>query len=136
MNLRIIMPLFIAMFTVLACGNSSSSQQEGGDKSKPIAKDLNVAEFEKMIDENPGTVLDVRTPDEYKKGNIEGSVLIDWYSPDFAKKAAELDKDKPVYVYCHVGGRSSSAMKKLTKELGFTEVYNLKGGIVAWRNVH
>ena len=136
MNLRILMPLFVTLFAVLACGNSASTPQEGGDKTKPIAKDLNVAEFEKMLEENPGTVLDVRTPDEYKQGNIEGSVLIDWYSPDFATKAAELDKDKPVYVYCHVGGRSSSAMKKLTKELGFTEVYNLKGGIVAWRNVH
>jgi rhodanese-related sulfurtransferase len=42
-----------------------------------------------------------------------------------------LDKTKPVYTYCHVGGRSSAAAKWLT-EKGFT-VYNLVGGITAWQ---
>ncbi|MGB0431368.1 MAG: rhodanese-like domain-containing protein, partial [Bacteroidia bacterium] len=92
--------------------------------------------FEKQMKDKPGIILDVRTPDEYRQGHIDGSLLIDWYSKDFDTKVAELDKSKPIYVYCHVGGRSASAMKKLTKQLGFTEVYNLKGGIVAWRNVH
>ena len=43
-----------------------------------------------------------------------------------------LDKEKPVYLYCRSGKRSASAAEKL-KEAGFTEVYNLKGGILAWK---
>jgi len=42
-----------------------------------------------------------------------------------------LDKNKPVYVYCAVGGRSATAAKILS-DMGFTEVYDLEGGIINW----
>lgn len=131
-------PISAAFFAVLilsfSCGNSNP-QDGAKTKAQTIAIDIDVATFDKMIVEKPGAILDVRTQDEYNRGFIDGSTLIDWYSDDFNQEVEQLDKNKPVYVYCHVGGRSKSAMKRLNS-LGFTEVYNLNGGIVAWRNVH
>jgi len=51
---------------------------------------------------------------------------------DFERKIQELDKETPVYIYCTAGGkRSVDSMQKM-KDLGFKEVYNLEGGLVAW----
>ena len=58
---------------------------------------------------------------------------IDINQPDFIKHLAELDKNKPVLVYCAIGGRSSKAMAIMKKE-GFKEVYNLEGGMTAWKD--
>lgn len=85
--------------------------------------------------EHPGTLLDVRTKDEFDKGSIPNAVNIDWYSDSFNDEVKELDMNKPVYVYCHSGGRSQRAMNRMIS-LGFSEVYNLKGGIMAWKEAH
>lgn len=79
------------------------------------------------------TVLDVRTPQEWEQGVIEGAVMIDYYKDDFADKVNQLDKNKPVYVYCAKGGRSSDAAEMMV-EAGFSKVYNLDGGITAWND--
>lgn len=77
-------------------------------------------------------LVDVRTKEEFDQGAIKGAVLIDFWGPTFLSKATqELDKNKPVYLYCKVGGRSSKAAKLLVKE-GFTEVYSLQGGYSDW----
>lgn len=76
-------------------------------------------------------MLDVRTPKEFKKGHIDGAKNMNYYDDDFDAQIEKLDKDKPVYVYCHSGGRSAKAMS-LMKEKGFKEVYNLLGGYGAW----
>jgi rhodanese-related sulfurtransferase/rubrerythrin len=76
------------------------------------------------------TLLDVRQPWEYEEDHIPGARLI----PMGALKDSleELDKDKPTLVYCAVGGRSRVAAQ-LMSGLGFKEVYNLAGGIKAYR---
>ncbi len=79
-------------------------------------------------------LIDVRTPDEFAAGHIEGAANIDWYAPDFEKQAAQLDKRKPVYVYCKVGGRSGQAAQKLT-HMGYT-VFDLQGGFMKWEAVN
>jgi thioredoxin len=81
--------------------------------------------------ENP-QILDVRTPDEFESEHIENARNINWNNEDFADKANLVyDKSKPVFVYCLSGGRSKKAAKKLN-ELGFTNVYELDGGILSW----
>jgi thioredoxin 1 len=77
-------------------------------------------------------LLDVRTPEEFSKGHLEGADNINWNDKSFSDKVAQLDKDKPLFVYCLAGGRSAAAVKKLS-ELGFKEIYDLEGGIMAWR---
>jgi rhodanese-related sulfurtransferase/rubrerythrin len=74
-------------------------------------------------------LLDVRQPSEYERGHISGAQLIPIKQlPD---RAGELNPEKPVLAYCAVGGRSRAAAQYLNGQ-GFTEVYNLSGGIKAW----
>ncbi len=76
-------------------------------------------------------ILDVRTPEEFAGEHLENAVNVNWNADDFTAKASAYDKSKPVFVYCKIGGRSAKAAEKL-HELGFTEVYNLDGGILKW----
>jgi rhodanese-related sulfurtransferase len=102
---------------------------------KTIAQktDLSSEEFEKGIANMDIQILDVRTQGEYNSGHIKNSFLADWTQRDvFEERIKYLDKNKPVYVYCLVGGRSSAAAAHL-QEAGFKEIYNLVGGIKAWK---
>ena len=85
----------------------------------------------KLLDENPGVILDVRTKEEINNGHLENASFIDFYDEDFELKASWIKKNQPIYVYCHAGGRSSKAANILLK-LGFKEVYNLIGGYGNW----
>jgi len=115
--------LVMGLFMV-SCSNGQQKVAEG-----TIAEDVNVEEFAKHID--GAQLLDVRTPDEWSEGIIEGATMANIYEDDFDANLAKLDKEKPVAVYCKSGGRSGQAMAKMN-QLGFKEVYNLKGGIGAW----
>ena len=101
----------------------------------PGFHDVKVAEFEKLANAGKGTILDVRTPKEYAEGHVNGSVNINYFDKDFKDQVGKLESTKPVYVYCHSGGRSSKAMN-IMKSQGFTTIYNLTGGYAAWKNVH
>jgi phage shock protein E len=76
-------------------------------------------------------VLDIRTPEEYADGIIEGAVNIDFYDTDFASQLDTLDKDTHYVVYCRSGNRSGQAMGAFA-DLGFAEVTEVDGGIVDW----
>ena len=79
-------------------------------------------------------LLDVRTPQEYQQGFIKGATLINFFDSDFvAKVSTTFDKNKPLYIYCAVGGRSNKAAKKLIS-VGFGSIYDLKGGFNKWKN--
>lgn len=78
-------------------------------------------------------ILDVRTKEEFATGHLAKAVLIPWTDKDFKARAAkELDPNKPVFAYCRSGRRSAEAAAALAK-LGFTDVRNLEGGILAWQ---
>ncbi len=95
---------------------------------------LSPKEFAKKIKETTNAqVVDVRTPEEFAGGYIADAKNIDWNNDNFDKKISNLDKDKPTFVYCQSGNRSGSAAKRM-KEMGFTNVYELSGGIRAWRS--
>lgn len=95
-------------------------------------KKIEPKEFsEKLQSENQPQLIDVRSPKEFNDQHLDNAKNINWNNDDFDQKIAELDKSKPVYVYCLSGGRSNSASKKLA-EMGFKDIYELKGGIVKW----
>lgn len=97
---------------------------------------INQDEFAKIYAKGDIQLVDVRTPEEYSKGAIEGAILINYMSSDFLKEASsKLDKKKPIYLYCGIGRRSNKAMTKLLEE-GFKKVYNLEGGYRAWKKYH
>src|SRR4051812_48931534 len=88
--------------------------------------------FAEKINQTPNAqILDVRTPEEFASQHLDNAQNINWNGDDFAAKAEKLDKTKPVFVYCTVGGRSRKACDKL-QEMGFKMIYNLDGGIMKW----
>lgn len=92
---------------------------------------VGVEEFDKLRADKANTVLDVRTPDEFAKGHIPGAVLLDFNSPDFPKKVAQLDKNKTYLVHCAAGGRSAKACALMDK-LEFKNLVDLQPGFRAW----
>ena len=117
-----------AMFVLVMMVSCSTGQNKSAEGA--IAENVRVEQFAKHLD--GAQILDVRTPGEWNEGIIEGAVMNNIYEDDFEQKLEKLDKEKPVAVYCKVGGRSGQAMSKM-KELGFKEVYNLDGGMDAWK---
>lgn len=102
------------------------------EKKSNSIESLHPKEFaEKIKTTDHPQILDVRTPDEFESDHIENAKNVNWNSDDFETKAAAFDKSKPVFVYCLSGGRSKKAAAKLS-ELGFTNVYELEGGILNW----
>lgn len=94
---------------------------------------LSADEFEKAVSKDSVQVLDVRTPAEFASGHIKNTLLANWNDrSEFERRISFIDKKKPVYVYCLGGGRSAAAAEKMRSE-GFENVYELKGGINAWK---
>lgn len=92
---------------------------------------VEVEEFAKLAADKRNVILDVRTAEEFAGGHIAGAVNLDVNSPDFAAKAAALDKGKTYLVHCASGVRSVKACDKLAA-LDFPKLYNLTGGFKAW----
>jgi len=95
---------------------------------------LSVGQFEKELSSNDSLqILDVRTAGEYKTGHINNALLADWNKKEeFKRRISFINKKKPVYVYCLSGGRSAAAANEMRAN-GFEKVYELTGGINAWK---
>ena len=76
-------------------------------------------------------LIDVRSSEEFASQHLDNAQNINWNSNDFEAKISKLDKTRPVFVYCMVGGRSKKASDKLV-DLGFSKIYDLQGGIMKW----
>ena len=95
-------------------------------------KNVGVEEFDKLRADKKAVVLDVRTKKEFDAGHLPGAVNLDFNGPDFAKKAAELEKSKTYLVHCASGGRSAKASDLMSGKLQLPHVFNLEGGFKAW----
>jgi rhodanese-related sulfurtransferase len=94
---------------------------------------LSPDEFEKAIAAENAQLVDVRTPEEYKKGHVKNFLLADWKKRDqFEVSTKNLDPSKPVYLYCAGGARSHAAAEFL-RGRGFKQVYELDGGFNKWK---
>lgn len=121
----------LILLTSLAMVNCTSQKQE---TSADEALLLEPAAFEQKIQEQvDAIVLDVRTAEEFQTGKVPNAVNIDFNNPAFKSIINGQNKEKPYFVYCAKGGRSAKAVDMM-KELGFKNVYDLKGGISAWKD--
>jgi rhodanese-related sulfurtransferase len=120
---------FLLFFLTVYSLTATYAQQSSSGK---VITDLEPVAFQKAIQTQPVTLLDVRTPQEYTKGHLTNSRNLDIFNDNFKEELTKLDKTKPYYVYCHSGGRSMEAAE-LMQEMGFTKVYNMTGGITAWK---
>lgn len=98
-------------------------------------KQLDVNAAVQVMNQDDAVVLDVREDKEVADGRITGARHI--ALGNLNNRMGELNKykDKPLLVYCRSGNRSSHACSQLTKA-GFSDVYNLAGGIVAWESAN
>jgi rhodanese-related sulfurtransferase len=121
--------LVIILFTTILSLSCNTKQQSKSQEKELSAIVVNPVEFkEKSINQ---VVVDVRTPDEYSEGHIEGAVNVNYFDSNFSEQISKFEKTKPIFVYCRSGKRSTSAASKLI-ELGYNQVYNLEGGILNW----
>ena len=96
-------------------------------------KNITPEECDALLKQQDVQLVDVRTEQEYGNGHLKEAILINIQGQDFTAKAMQqLDKQKPVIIYCRSGRRSMQAAQILVNE-GFETVYNMKGGILAWQ---
>jgi len=121
--------LLLIGFILQGCNGDA---QVSSDQEIEI-REVNVDEARRLLSENAEIQLvDVRTDGEVSQGYISGARHIDFMNWDeFTAGVDKLDKTKPVMVYCKVGGRSHKAAVYLS-ENGFAEIYDMRGGIMAW----
>lgn len=115
----------VLALSAAACGGGTDTAvgvvTVGADRAHEVVED----------DPQGLVVLDIRTPEEFAAGRLADSVNIDFYAPDFADQIGTLDREAPYVLYCRSGNRSDSAAS-LMRDLGFSEVYEIDGGIVSW----
>jgi len=132
-----------AALALAACGGSDDAGPtiEAVEAAEPAGESNAAAgisvvspdEAAATLDDAPAdlVVLDVRTPEEFAEGHIEGATMLDFYRADFREQLAELDPDVPYVLYCRSGNRSGET-RAMMVELGFTDVEDVDGGILAW----
>ncbi|MBL0048764.1 MAG: rhodanese-like domain-containing protein [Bacteroidetes bacterium] len=95
-------------------------------------KEKTVSELKKMKDENQDfQLIDVREAHEFDIAQIGGELIP---MGDVMDNVDRIAKDKPVIIHCRSGARSAAIVQALETQHGFTNLYNLKGGILAWAN--
>lgn len=124
-----IYPAILASILLVAVISGCLSSTTPQEKVKYV--DISVQQGKEMIDRGEVFILDVRTREEYNESHINGSTLIPVQELDIRFK--ELPRDKKILVYCRTGGRSVTASEILVKN-GFTQIYNMQGGITGWKN--
>jgi rhodanese-related sulfurtransferase len=114
--------LVSVLFFLVSCNS-------GAQTSKEVSAD----EFEKGLLQGNVQLLDVRTAGEFRTGHIKSALQANWNDQqEFAERTSALDKQKPVYIYCLSGPRSSAAAEWLRAN-GFQHVVELKAGFSGWK---
>lgn len=93
---------------------------------------LEPKDFLQKLKNSNSILIDVRTPEEFETGHIKNAIDLDYRNASFSHKIRKLDPSKTYMIYCRSGKRSASTIDSL-KNLGFTHLYDLKGGINAWK---
>ena len=113
--------------TLSGCGSTATLDQ--------LITTVSPSEAAGIIEQNAGNtdfvLLDIRTPEEFGAGKIEGAVNIDFYDADFSDQLDALDKDVHYVVYCNSGNRSGQSLS-VFEDLGFARVENVSTGITGW----
>lgn len=114
--------LFFLGFLFASCNGQTKAKYES----------IAAVSFAEIIKSTPqAAIIDVRSPEEFAGQHIDNAVNIDWNGDNFEKTIGKYEKSQPIFVYCMSGGRSKKAAEKLA-ELGFSNIYELQGGIMKW----
>jgi rhodanese-related sulfurtransferase len=95
-------------------------------------KEISVQELKDLINSQADfQLIDVREPSEFEQANLNGELIPLQTLPNNIDK---ISKDKKVVIHCKSGKRSANAILYLEQNFNYTNLINLKGGIIAWRD--
>jgi rhodanese-related sulfurtransferase len=92
-------------------------------------ENITIADYDERFAGSDHVLIDVRTPEEFEEGRMPGAMLIPL--GEIGKRTDEIPTGKPVVLVCATGNRSRVAAGQLARA-GFEDLYNLRGGTVAW----
>ena len=134
MRLKTYLMLVLSVLTVIGlvmvpgcAGEVETPAQKIEDISAQDAYDL----IQDNIDNQDFIILDVRTPEEYDEGHVEGAINVNYNAPNFSDLLDIVYKDRTYLIYCRSGRRSAGALA-LMEEKGFLEIYHMNGGMLEW----
>lgn len=120
---RLLKPAVVVMALLFAQVSGKAQQKQAVD----------VDAFEEGMQQPGVQIFDVRTAGEFNAGHLRDALQADFTKKEeFNERVKYLDKEKPVYVYCLSGGRSTAAATWM-RDNGFKEVVEMQGGINAWK---
>ncbi|KGA15707.1 hypothetical protein GM51_14260 [freshwater metagenome] len=119
----------VTTLTVVAI--SAIAMLTGCSSTNEAIKKVDPVKFSEVIAQPGVIILDVRTPEEFNAGHITNAININLEGSDFSSEVSKLDKNATVAVYCRSGNRSGVATDQMA-EIGFTDMYDMQGGIVDW----
>ena len=114
-----VMAVFAVLGMLLVTGCSSGSS---------TVSTVDAQSFLSAASQAGVTVIDVRTPEEFAAGHLDGAVNMNVEGPDFSAQIATLDTAGTVAIYCRSGRRSVVAAEQMAGA-GFTSIVNLDGGL-------
>jgi len=95
---------------------------------------VNAAEAKQVLDSDTDiVVLDVRTPVEFKLGQLEDAININYYSFSFKNQLSKLDREKTYLIHCHTGVRSGRTIP-IMLAAGFKNIIHMDGGFKSWKD--
>ena len=117
-----------------APASSAAAQGPAAVVAAPAAPErVDAAGFAEVVASPGVTIIDVRTPEEFAEGHIEGAVNYNVQGPDFATQIGGLDPAGTYAVYCRSGNRSQAAVSAMA-QAGIPGIYELESGIVGWQD--
>ncbi len=140
-NSALIAAIFVLLITSIIMGGCDLITGEEACTETPEQEqqiyDINAQKALNFIQDNTGKpdfiIIDVRNPEEYAGGHLDGAFNIDFNSGDLLVQLEALDKEKTYLVYCRSGRRSAGARDTMAM-LGFQAIYNMSGGITEWES--
>jgi rhodanese-related sulfurtransferase len=132
----LVLPVLLLMAVMLGsgCSNTDSGAASQTVTEGQINKFVTLKQASDLIQKNQDNpdfiIIDDRVPELYRTGHIANAINIP-YGPDFSARIGKIDKNKVYLVYCPSGCGSTS---KAMKQLGFREVYEISGGLNAWKS--
>jgi len=121
--------LLFSVVSAVDCAPSASIVQEQS------VVDISAEEAYELIQDNLNNpdfvILDVRTPEEFAEGHIEGAINMDYYEGGFRDELDTLDKNKTYLMHCRSGSRSGRTLD-IMEELDFARIYHMNGGMIEW----
>jgi rhodanese-related sulfurtransferase len=118
----------------LAPAAAAEAQGPAAAVAAPSAPErVDAARFAEVVTSPGVTIIDVRTPEEFAAGHIEGAVNYNVEGPDFSAQIAGLDPAGTYAVYCRSGNRSQPAVAAMS-QAGIPGIYELESGIVGWES--